>query len=465
LPYRWNASHETNRGCPYSCTFCDWGSAVFTKLRQFDPVRLEAELEWFGNQKIEILYNCDANLGILDRDLELTRKLAAVKRATGYPVQFRPSFAKKSNENVFRIATELQKVGLQRGITLSMQSMSDETLTAIRRRNIKAENLAERLDLYRAHGMPTYTELILGLPGESYDSFADGVDSLLQAGQHEGLLIYLCEVLPNSEMARPDYQEVHRLKSVRMPIMLGYATPASDHVVEYFDVVVETATMSHSQWLDCFEFAWAVQCFHCLNITQLIAVYLWLEHGVSYRSFYERLIAFCDAEPQSLLGTAYRQTQRKLADALSGSELGELIPEYGDMAWNPEEATFLRLALRKDELYREIADVVALILQEQDCQVPGDLLADLLTYQSASLVGPREQQSTSLRIRYNLNEYFDGALRKSPPELIEQTTDVSLSAAFACGSSLTEFAVQGVRYGRKNNHLRRTPGPQTSTVT
>ena len=30
----WDTSWETNRGCPYQCTFCDWGSATFTKIRK-----------------------------------------------------------------------------------------------------------------------------------------------------------------------------------------------------------------------------------------------------------------------------------------------------------------------------------------------------------------------------------------------------------------------------------------------
>ena len=36
----WVASWETNRGCPYPCTFCDWGSATNTKLRKFENERL-----------------------------------------------------------------------------------------------------------------------------------------------------------------------------------------------------------------------------------------------------------------------------------------------------------------------------------------------------------------------------------------------------------------------------------------
>ena len=48
----WLALWETNRGCPFSCTFCDWGSATASKVYRFDLERLFKELDWFSSQKI-----------------------------------------------------------------------------------------------------------------------------------------------------------------------------------------------------------------------------------------------------------------------------------------------------------------------------------------------------------------------------------------------------------------------------
>ena len=36
------APWETNRGCPYVCAFCDWGSATMSRIRTFDLERLSA---------------------------------------------------------------------------------------------------------------------------------------------------------------------------------------------------------------------------------------------------------------------------------------------------------------------------------------------------------------------------------------------------------------------------------------
>jgi hypothetical protein len=49
---RWVATWETNRGCPFACTFCDWGSATATRVYSFEMDRIHAEIDWFGKNRI-----------------------------------------------------------------------------------------------------------------------------------------------------------------------------------------------------------------------------------------------------------------------------------------------------------------------------------------------------------------------------------------------------------------------------
>ena len=77
---QWLASWETNRGCPFSCTFCDWGSAISSKVSRMDIEKLEKELVWFAEHKIEFIYVCDANFGILPRDYEIAKMALAIKK-------------------------------------------------------------------------------------------------------------------------------------------------------------------------------------------------------------------------------------------------------------------------------------------------------------------------------------------------------------------------------------------------
>lgn len=51
--YEVNALIETNRGCPYSCTFCDWGNGVLGKVKTFDLTRVKKN--YYGWQKQSVV--------------------------------------------------------------------------------------------------------------------------------------------------------------------------------------------------------------------------------------------------------------------------------------------------------------------------------------------------------------------------------------------------------------------------
>ncbi|KKK51627.1 hypothetical protein LCGC14_3113060, partial [marine sediment metagenome] len=119
----WIALWETNRGCPFSCTFCDWGSATQSKVYKFEMDRLRKEVDWFAEHKIEYVYCCDANFGMLPRDLEIAQYVAETKRKTGYPHKLSVQNTKNSTERSYSVQKLLSDQGLNQGVTVSMQSL------------------------------------------------------------------------------------------------------------------------------------------------------------------------------------------------------------------------------------------------------------------------------------------------------------------------------------------------------
>jgi hypothetical protein len=82
-PEAWNPANggnvvlETNRGCPYKCTFCDWGSATLSRIRKFGIDRVFREIDWLGERGVGVWMLADANFGILPRD----REIAGLRRS------------------------------------------------------------------------------------------------------------------------------------------------------------------------------------------------------------------------------------------------------------------------------------------------------------------------------------------------------------------------------------------------
>ncbi|MEK6883032.1 MAG: radical SAM protein, partial [Nanoarchaeota archaeon] len=163
----WQASWETNRGCPYRCSFCVWGAEYYNKIRKFNfEDRLLKEIDWFSNNKIELVFGCDANFGIFPRDLDIAKALVANKEKYGFPKKFRVCNAKNSNQLVYDISETLNKAGMDKGTSMSVQSMNPEVLSAIKRSNIGLDKFKDLLSKFNKSSIPTYTEIILPLPKE-----------------------------------------------------------------------------------------------------------------------------------------------------------------------------------------------------------------------------------------------------------------------------------------------------------
>jgi radical SAM superfamily enzyme YgiQ (UPF0313 family) len=115
----WIVMWETNRGCPFACTFCDWGSAVASKVYRFERERLLREIDWFAGRRIGFVFCCDANFGILPRDLEIAQHLVETKRRRGFPFSFSLQNTKNATERSYRIQKILSDSVNTHGVTIS----------------------------------------------------------------------------------------------------------------------------------------------------------------------------------------------------------------------------------------------------------------------------------------------------------------------------------------------------------
>jgi radical SAM superfamily enzyme YgiQ (UPF0313 family) len=438
-----HATQETHRGCPYQCIFCDWGSAVFTKLRKFEDNRIFLELGWMVEHKIELLYNADANYGIFPRDLGITKVMAGAKREHGYPKKFRAAFAKNSNDKIFEHARILHEAGMNKGVTLSFQSMDEKVLETVKRDNIKITDFKRLMGKYQAAGIATYSEVILGLPGETYDSFAQGLNTLLDCGQHDSLQIYTCEVLPNSEMNAPAYKKEHEIRSVRSPIPMFHGTPAVDPCQEYYDLVVSTKTMPTEHWLHAQMLAWIVQAFHCLGLTQQIAIAMNRLHDLSYRRFYEAILDQVDrADQGSVIATVIQAAARSFEDLLSGKDWGAYNPSFGNVTWPPEEASFLQIVSIRKQFYEELFPIVKRL-----CPGAADILEDLFLYQ-AELVATPDGEPRQVRLAHDWPEFFRGGTYKDVP------CTLKIEPEGLYQGNLENFAREVIWYGRKGGTFK-----------
>src|SRR5690606_10869066 len=96
-----HVAYETSRGCPYRCSFCEWGTgAIGTKMFQFSLPRIRSDLERMVAGGIQDIWLCDSNFGALREDLEKAKMIVELRQRTGLPQTFATSWSKNHNARV-----------------------------------------------------------------------------------------------------------------------------------------------------------------------------------------------------------------------------------------------------------------------------------------------------------------------------------------------------------------------------
>lgn len=191
---------ETNRGCPYKCSFCYWGGAIGQRVRAFSRERLREELELLARERVESIALCDANLGMLPEDEIFIDDVIRIKERYGYPLNIEASWAKQKGERFYKIVRQMKRAGLKSSFTLALQSLDEKALENMHRQNMRLNEFEDLARSMRAEGLDTYAELIWGLPGETTDTFIEGYD---RVSEHVSrIAIYPHLILPNTDFDR-----------------------------------------------------------------------------------------------------------------------------------------------------------------------------------------------------------------------------------------------------------------------
>lgn len=435
---------ETSRGCPNSCAYCDW-SNMKSKIRKFPLERIYGEIEWVTKNKIFGLGSADSNFGMFSRDEEIADKIIESKKICGFPVGFQTSYAKNSNSTVFNIGKKFEEAGMNKGITLSFQSMSDEVLENIGRQNISIDSYSQLMKMYNEAGIATYTELILGLPGETYESIADGIDRLLKLGQHNSIYIHNCEWLPCSIMGRPDYVEKYKIKKSHIPLHQPHrATDDNDDIPEFSSVVTSTYSMDENEWKRMNLFSYTVQAFHHMGLLQFFSLYLYNEGLCSYRQFYTDVLEFFLENKDSVAGKAFSEIEAHLDDVLG--EKGTLCCEdkrFGKILWPFEEYLFLHCVYELDAFYDEISDFLKKYFSSEK------LFCELMSFQKKMIKLPFDKDF-GFEVSFSFPLYFNSLLDGRTAVLTEEKNEIRITARSF--GSWEDYSRVIVWYGRKDSN-------------
>jgi tRNA A37 methylthiotransferase MiaB len=384
----WNVIYESNRGCPYQCTFCDWGSLTYTKVKRFDMGRALDEIEWFGKNKIDYVSIADANFGMFyERDMAIAEKFIATKKKYDYPKAYTMTWAKNQKLAVLEIATKLAECGNRAGMQISLQSLSIPVLTAIKRKNLGTNQIEETLRMCEERNIGTYVELILGLPEETLDSWKNNYYNLFETGVHSTIYSYQAMMLENAEMNLTQ-REKYDIKTLKVyGNFTGAFSPATDEdtfdpLDEDTEVVVATNTMPWEDMVSSMIFNWYIYTFHMQGTTTWISRFLRKYSNISYKEFYDGLYLHMEKDPW-FHSEIERIKRNKESWTTSGKIPFEVIAETPVQWWTLVHTTLMRM--QEENKHKHMYDLIESYVRTT-FDLPEDICQELMLLQRTSLV-------------------------------------------------------------------------------
>lgn len=408
---KWAALLETNRGCPFSCSYCYWGKKPRSRVYQFAQERIYKEIDWFSEHKIEFVFCCDANFGIFGRDQEIAEKVAINKKQYGYPKVFSVQNTKNSTKKIFTLQKMLNDAGLQKGVNLALQSLNEKTLKSINRSNISNLAYKDLQRMFTENKIPTFSDMILGLPDETYDSFTSGTSNLIESGQHNRIQFINLAILENTEMAEPEYQKKYGFVVAETKIVPHHASlNEEDKHIEVQRLVVGTNTMPEEEWVKTRVFCWMISLLYFNKLLQVPFLLINSLYSIGFKELTE--IFMLEYDKLGKLSEIVSFLKKKAAYLQKSGFEYVASKEWLNIWWPVDEYIFIKLCAEGDliRFYKESELALSMYLKRKGLNMPPELLKESIEINKDLIKQPFIDKDITVTLGYNILELYQKKL-------------------------------------------------------
>lgn len=315
---------ETNRGCPFHCSYCAFsvGKTRRVYLKDNDTVIKEFNYVAKNGAGQKHWYIADANFGAFKRDIEFARELKALREKYGTPMVCLGTSAKGE---FYNNVVEINKISNEIfGPNVAVQSFDPVVLANIGRKNLSEEKIKELVAMNKAYGVDTYTDVIMGLSGETFDSHVLTLKKAMDLDLN--FSVQTLALLPGTLM---DSQEQREKYGFQVKYRFGadvYGVYDDEFIFEIDEVVCVTNAMSYDEFLD----------LRCLD---LLVYMLWttkigrklLDFGKAFYNQHQidAILEILRKPKRTIIKNLLSGLRRKMRSQFFDTK-GELIDHYRD---------------------------------------------------------------------------------------------------------------------------------------
>lgn len=398
---------ESNRGCPFKCTFCTWGAASYRKIREKPLVVIEQELQWIADHNIGYIAMSDANFGIRKRDVDIANMFNRFKKNYGIPKFISVSWVKNASNKIHEIADILNDAKIGFRVTKAKQSLDEKVLGAIKRSNIKNSVYEQVVAEYRKKRIYSYTEIIVGLPKETYDSFITGIEASLGDTIFEQINLYPLFLFPNTDLATTFERREYGL--ISNIVDLSYTKSKESRTYpEFVEMVVGSDAMPADKWIQAFVIGYYTLAIYDDRLLFFVMQYLKRTFNLTITDIITFMYFSADHNKYpfvfnsfDLIKNTALGTQIRGKDHLIRPSLFDGIP------FDPDDGVFLELICHKPEIFLEYRELIFCYLQTKGIKYDEYTLNDLFSFQEAIVASPFQNETEDLHLNYNWPDYFN----------------------------------------------------------
>ena len=305
---------ETNRGCPFHCSFCVWGNG--SKVTQFSVERVISDLDYCAKHSTQkLLMINDANFGLFKRrDLDIAKHIKKLNLEMGWPNNIVVNWGQVRTEATIAVANELKGLTILRQ---SSQSQNEDVLQVINRNNIPDFQWDYVTSECKKDGIESFAELIVMLPKESLKSYLEGLRYFFNLGI-DCVNTNQCQMLEGSELNSEENRRKFGFKTAWRLLEDAYGEYGGYTSIEGEEVVIETNTFSFEESLTVRTLNWLIQMSWTLK-RHNIFIKILQEFLINPVDFFMTVIAEKEDMPPQLL---------KLVQSFEESARQELFPTY-----------------------------------------------------------------------------------------------------------------------------------------
>ncbi len=244
---------ETNRGCPFTCTFCAQGTRWYSKVNNFSIDRMKEEIHYIARRikshspQMGTLRIADSNYGMFERDIEISGYIGQMQRDYGWPSFIDATTGKNRPE---RIIKSVEQVSGALVLYQAVQSLDENVLRKIKRQTIKLDAYKALEVHMRGRGLKSISDLILGLPGESLDTHLVGLTTLLDSNIDQ-MHNFQAMMLKGSEMEKLDSREIFKFDTRFRVLPRNFGVFEGKRVFDVEEIIVATDTLPFDDYLTC----------------------------------------------------------------------------------------------------------------------------------------------------------------------------------------------------------------------